>query len=175
VIDTYSKVAMDAMTFSANSGSMDRRSFIVGTPGEGRHRNPSRGDYQAVDAVEELPRHAVRRQRHVRIIFLMQDVKLVDGVTAVGGPAHPGRTMTSYLPGQFSTVIRLVRDMHLPKGAERPEEVVIAIGEHDGKFIAKVRTNDEEAPNKMARVTCNRNPVNWWEAYDASLGLNPKE
>jgi AAA domain len=179
VIDTYTKVAMDAMTFSANSGSMDReKHFIIGTPGEGGIAIPNRGDYQAVDALSKnFLDMLFEKQPNMHIIFLMhEDVKVApDGVTVRGGPSHPGRTMATFLPGQFSTVIRLVKDMHLPKGAERPVETVIAIGEHDGKFVAKVRTNDEEAPNKMARVICNRNPINWFEQYDATLDLSPKE
>lgn len=174
VVDTYTKVAYDAISYSANSGSMDReKHYIVGEPGEGGQAIPNRGDYQAVDSLSKgFLDMLFDRQADMHIIFLMhEDVKIVENVHAVGGPAHPGRQMTEYLPAQFSTVIRLIREQQLVKGATAPEDVVVAIGEHDGKFIAKVRTEDEEAPNKMARVVCNRNPINWWTQYDAHLGV----
>lgn len=175
VVDTYTKVAMDAITYSANSGSMDReKHYIVGTPGEGGQAIPNRGDYQAVDSLSKgFLDMLFDRQADMHIIFLMhEDVKIIENVHAVGGPAHPGRQMTEYLPGQFSTCVRLIREQQLVKGAEMPEDVVVAIGESDGKFIAKVRTEDESRPNVMARVVCQRNPLNWWEAYDASLGIS---
>lgn len=168
VIDTYTKVALDAITYSANSGSMDReKHYIVGTPGEGGVAIPNRGDYQAVDALSKgFLDMLFDKQADKHIIFLChEDVKLVDGVEAVGGPAHPGRAMTEYLPGQFSTVVRLVREQEM--GEEDMENVVVAITEHDGKFIAKLRTDDEEAANPLARVTLNRTSTNWWEQYDA--------
>jgi len=174
VVDTYTKVAMDAITYSANSGSMDReKHYVVGTPGQGGQSIPNRGDYQAVDSLSKgFLDMLFDRQADMHIIFLChEDVKIVENVHAVGGPAHPGRQMTEYLPAQFSTVIRLIREQQLIKGAEVPEDVVVAIGENDGKFIAKVRTEDEVKKNVMARVVCNRDPLNWWTAYDASLNV----
>src|SRR6185436_11719734 len=174
VVDTYTKVALDAITYSANSGSMDReKHFVVGTPGEGGQAIPNRGDYQAVDALSKgFLDMLFDRQSDMHIIFLChEDVKIVENVHAVGGPAHPGRQMTEYLPAQFSTVIRLIREQQLIKGAEYPEDVVVAVGENDGKFIAKVRTEDESQKNKLARVVCNRDPRNWFDLYDASLNL----
>jgi hypothetical protein len=174
VVDTYTKVAMDAITYSANSGSMDReKHYIVGTPGEGGQAIPNRGDYQAVDSLSKgFLDMLFDKQADMHIIFLChEDVKIIENVHAVGGPAHPGRQMTEYLPAQFSTVVRLIREQQLLKGAEMPEDVVVAIGENDGKFIAKIRTEDETQPNKLSRVVCNRDPINWWRAYDASLGL----
>jgi len=178
VVDTYTKVAMDAITYSANSGSMDReKHYIVGTPGEGGQAIPNRGDYQAVDSLSKgFLDMLFDKQADMHIIFLChEDVKIIENVHAVGGPAHPGRQMTEYLPAQFSTVVRLIREQQLLKGAETPEDVVVAIGENDGKFIAKIRTEDETQPNKLSRVVCNRDPINWWNQYDASLNLTQKE
>lgn len=178
VVDTFSKVGMDSIAYSANSGSMDReKHFVIGTPGEGGVAIPNRGDYQAVDSLGKgFLDMLVARQAGLHIILLChEDVKIVGETHAVGGPAWPGRQMTEYLPGQFSTVVRLIREQQLIKGAEMPEDVVVAIAEGDGKFVAKCRTNDETQPNKMARVVCNRNPINWFEQYDASLGLTQKE
>jgi hypothetical protein len=174
VVDTFSKVGMDSISFSANSGSMDReKHFVIGIPGEGGQAIPNRGDYQAVDSLGKgFLDMLFDRQADMHIIFLChEDVKIVDGIHATGGPAYPGRQMMEYLPGQFSTCIRFVREQMLVKGAELPEDVVVAIGENDGKFIAKVRTEDEIGPNKLARVVCNRDPINWWNQYDASLNL----
>lgn len=174
VVDTYTKVALDAITYSANSGSMDReKHYIVGTPGEGGQAIPNRGDYQAVDSLSKgFLDMLFDRQADMHIIFLChEDVKIIENVHAVGGPAHPGRQMTEYLPAQFSTVVRLIREQQLLKGAETPEDVVVAIGENDGKFIAKIRTEDENQPNLMARVVCHRDPRNWWDQYDRSLHM----
>jgi hypothetical protein len=174
VVDTFSKVGMDSISYSANSGSMDReKHFVIGVPGEGGQAIPNRGDYQAVDSLGKgFLDMLFDRQADMHIIFLChEDVKVIDGVHATGGPAYPGRQMMEYLPGQFSTVIRFIREQMLVKGAEVPEDVVVAIGENDGKFIAKVRTEDEIGPNKLARVVCNRDPINWWNQYDASLNL----
>lgn len=174
VVDTFTKVGMDSVAYSANSGSMDReKHYIVGTPGEGGVAIPNRGDYQALDALGKGYLDTLfDRQRDMHIIFLChEDVKVIGNV-ARGGPSFPGWTMMEYMPGEFSTVVRFIKEQQLVKGAELPEDVVVAIGENDGKFIAKVRTNDETKPNKMARVVLNRNPLNWWEAYDASLGIS---
>ena len=173
VVDTFTKVGWDSVTYSANTGSMDReKHYVVGVPGEGGVAIPNRGDYQALDALGKGYLDTLfDKQRDMHIIFLChEDVKVIGNV-ARGGPSFPGWTMGEYMPGEFSTVVRLIKETQLVKGSEMPEDVVIAIGENDGKFIAKVRTNNESAPNKMARVTLNRNPLNWWEAYDASLGI----
>lgn len=175
VIDTFSKVGMDSITYSANSGSMDReKHYVIGTPGEGGQAIPNRGDYQAVDSLGKgFLDMLFDRQHDMHIVFLChEDVKVIDGVHAVGGPAFPGRQMLEYLPGQFSTVIRLIREQQLVPGAEMPEDVVVAIGENDGKFVAKVRTDDETCKNVMARVVCGRDPSDWWTKYDASLNIN---
>lgn len=174
VVDTFTKVGMDSVAWSANTGAMDReKHYHVGVPGEGGVAIPNRGDYQALDALGKGYLDTLfERQRDMHIVFLChEDVKVIGNVPR-GGPSFPGWTMMEYMPGEFSTVIRLIKEPQLLKGAETPEDVVVAIGENDGKFIAKVRTNDEVAPNKMARVVLNRNPRNWWEAYDAYLGVS---
>ena len=173
VVDTFTKVGMDSVAFSANTGAMDReKHYHVGVVGEGGVAIPNRGDYQALDALGKGYLDTLfKMQRDLHIIFLChEDVKVIGGV-ARGGPSFPGWTMMEYMPGEFSTVVRLIKEQQLVKGADMPEDVVVAIGENDGKFIAKVRTNDETKPNKMARVVLNRNPLNWWEAYDAYLGI----
>ena len=51
-MDTFTKVGMDSVAYSANSGSMDReKHYMVGVPGEGGVAIPNRGDYQALDAL----------------------------------------------------------------------------------------------------------------------------
>ena len=170
VIDTYTKVALDAIRYSANSGSMTaEKHFVVGDPANGGQTIPNRGDYAAIESLSRgFLDMLFARQKDMHIIMCChEDIKLVEGIHAVGGPAHPGRAMTEYVPSMFNTVIRLIRDQVLIPGASAPEEVVIAIGENDGKFISKIRTCDENHPNPLARKILDRNPINWWEAYDA--------
>jgi len=174
VVDTFSKIGWDALAWSANTGSIDReKHFIIGVPGEGGQAIPNRGDYQGLDSVAKGWLDMLdKRQKHMHIIFLChEEVKVIDGFKAKGGPSFPGSKLFEYLPGQFSTVIRLTREQQIVKGADMPEDVVVAIGEGDGKYVAKVRTDDETQKNKMARIVCNRDPINWHEAYDASLNL----
>lgn len=176
VVDTYTKVAMDAISFSANSGSMDReKHYIVGVPGKGGQAIPNRGDYQAVDSLSKgFLDMLFDKQADKHIIFIMHEDSKVIGGTALGGPAHPGWAMMEYLPGQFSTVLRVVREQLLLPGAEMPEDVAIVIGEGDGKFVAKVPTEDETAPNPLARVALQKDPSSYWVKYD-SIYLNPQE
>lgn len=170
VVDTYSKVAMDSIAFTANTNAVDReRHYVVGEVGKGGVAIPNRGDYQAIDSLSKgFLDMLFDKQEDKHIIFLChEDSKQVEGMTAVGGPAHPGRQMIDYLPAQFSTVVRIIRadgDFDPEKGDI--ETQVVAITENDGKYVAKMRLDDEEAPNPMARVVLNRNPVNWWEQYD---------
>lgn len=170
VCDTYTKVALDAIRHSANTGAVTaEKHFVVGDPANGGQVLPNRGDYMAIDSLSRGFLDMIfTRQKDMHIIFLChEDVKIVENVHAVGGPAHPGRAMTEYLPAQFNTVVRLIREQTLVPGADAPEDVVIAITENDGKFISKVRTANENAPNPLARKILERNPINWWEAYDA--------
>jgi hypothetical protein len=176
VVDTYTKVALDIIRFAANSGTMDReKHYIVGDPAEGGQAIPNRGDYQAIESLSRgFLDMLFDKQRDLHIIFAChEDVKIVENVHSVGGPAHPGRAMTEYLPAQFSTVIRLIRTEELVPGEEAPRTVVVAVTENDGKFIAKVRTADEQHINPLARVVLNQNPINFWEQYDAIFA--PKE
>lgn len=170
VVDTYTKVALDIIRFAANSGTMDReKHYVVGDPAEGGQAIPNRGDYQAIESVSRgFLDMLFDKQRDLHIFFSChEDVKIVENVHSVGGPAHPGRAMTEYLPAQFSTVIRLIRDEILVPGDDAPRNVVIAVTENDGKFIAKVRTADEKNPNPLARVLLDQDPVNFWNQYDA--------
>lgn len=168
VVDTYTKVALDAIRHSANTGAVTaEKHFVVGDPANGGQVLPNRGDYMAIDSLSRGFLDMIfTRQKDMHIIFLChEDVKIVENVHAVGGPAHPGRAMTEYLPAQFNTVIRLIREQTLVPGADAPEDVVIAITENDGKFIAKVRTADETGANPLARVFLERNPLSYWTKY----------
>jgi len=176
VVDTYSKVAFDAIRYSANSGAVTaEKHYVVGDPNNGGQTIPNRGDYLGIESLSKgFLDMLFNFQSHNNIIFIHhEDIKLVDGITAVGGPSHPGRHMLEYLPAQFNTVIRLIRDSIVVPGASAPEDVVIAIGENDGKFIAKMRTRDEENENPLARVTLDRNPENYWKLYDAIYTKEP--
>ncbi len=46
------------------------------------------------------------------------------------------------------------------------EFVVIAITDNDGKFVAKLRTDDESAPNPLARVVLDRDPSSYWVKFE---------
>ncbi len=168
VVDTYTKVALDAIRHSANTGAVTaEKHFVVGDPANGGQVLPNRGDYMAIDSLSRGFLDMIfTRQKGMHIIFLChEDVKIVENVHAVGGPAHPGRAMTEYLPAQFSTVIRLIREQTLVPGADAPEDVVIAITENDGKFIAKIRTSNEAGANPLARVFLDRDPSPYWVKY----------
>ncbi len=170
VVDTYTKIALDAIRHSAMTGAVTaEKHFVVGDPAKGGVVLPNRGDYMAIDSLSRgFLTMLFTKQKDMHIILLChEDVKIVENVHAVGGPAHPGRAMTEYLPAQANTVIRLIREQLLVPGADAPEDVVIAIGENDGKFIAKVRTSDEGSANPLARVVLDRNPLNYWTKYDA--------
>lgn len=168
ICDTYTKVALDAIRHSANTGAVTaEKHFIVGDPANGGQVLPNRGDYMAIDSLSRGFLDMIfAKQKDMHIIFLChEDVKIVENVHAVGGPAHPGRAMTEYLPAQFNTVIRLIREQTLVPGADAPEDVVIAITENDGKFIAKVRTANETGINPLARVALDRDPSPYWIKY----------
>jgi hypothetical protein len=179
VVDTYTKVALDSIRYSANSGSMTaEKHFVIGDPNAGGQTIPNRGDYLAIESLSRgFLDMLFSRQKGMHIICLChEDVKLVEGVHAVGGPAHPGRAMTEYLPAQFNTVIRLIREQVLIPGDSVPSEVVIAVTENDGKFVAKVRTSNEGAANPLARVMLDRDPTTYWSTkYDPLFTLSTKE
>jgi hypothetical protein len=174
VVDTYTKIAMDSLSHISNTLQVTREPHaIIGDLDAGGVAIPTRSDFQGVDALSKqylddlFDLHA---DKH--IIFIMhEESKMIGGAngTLVGGPQHPGWTMIDYLPSQFSTVIRLVRDEVLIPGAADISPVVVAITEYDGKFPAKLRTCDEEAANPIARVTLDRNPSGWWVNYEAYM------
>ena len=177
VVDTYSKVALDSITYTANSLTLDReKHYVVGEIGKGGIAIPNRGDYQGVDGLSKGYLDMLfDKQEDKHIIFLChEESKQVEGMPAVGGPQHPGRQMIDYLPAQFSTVIRLVRDEIMVPGADDVTPVVIAITENDGKYVAKLRTEDEEAPNPLARRVLDRNPSPWWLEYVAATSGDAK-
>jgi len=170
VVDTYTKVALDCIRHSANSGSVtSEKHFVVGDPSKGGQTIPNRGDYLGIESISRgFLDMLFDKQRDLNIILLFhEDIKLVEGIHAVGGPAHPGRAMAEFIPAQFNTVIRLIREQILIPGASVPEDVVVAITENDGKFISKVRTTDESKANPLAKVTLDLNPETYWsQKYD---------
>ena len=174
VIDTYSTLAQEVLQWSANNNVIDReKHFIVGDVKNGGQAIPNRGDYQAIESMSRgFLKNIFNMQSKMHIIFVChEEVKLLENVRAVGGPSHPGRSLVDFLPGQFATVVRLIREPILIPGEYVPRDVVVAITENDGKFVAKLRTGreDEKNPNPMKRTQLNVNPVNFWEAYDNYL------
>jgi len=170
VVDTYTKVALDSVSYTANTLSVDReKHYVIGDLGKGGIAIPNRGDYQGVDGLSKNFLDLLfdgHPDKH--IIFIMhEESKQVGGKDGpvIGGPQHPGWTMIDYLPAQFSTIVRLIRDEVLAPGADDITPVVVAITEYDGKFPAKLRTDDEEEPNPLARRVLQRNPNHWWEEY----------
>jgi hypothetical protein len=182
VVDTYTKIAMDSLSHIANTLQVTREPHaIIGDLEKGGVAIPTRSDFQGVDALSKqylddlFDLHA---DKH--IIFLMhEESKMIGGAngTVVGGPQHPGWTMIDYLPSQFSTVIRLIRDEILVPGASDITPVVVAITEYDGKFPAKLRTCDEDEINPIGRVVLERNPNSWWVDYESYMQglLKPAE
>lgn len=172
VVDTYTQVAMDCIRYSANTSAMTaERHFVVGDPNNGGQTIPNRGDYMAIESLSRgFLDMLFDKQRDMHIIFVChEDIKMVEGIHAVGGPAHPGRAMAEALPAAFNTVFRLIRESILIPGASAPQDVVIAIGENDGKFIAKVRTTNEADENPLARVILNKSGSNLWELFDSTF------
>lgn len=170
VVDTYTKVAVDSIRHSANTGSVtSEKHYIVGDPKCGGQIIPNRGDYLAIESISRGYLDMLFDKQRTKNVILVchEDVKIIENVHAVGGPAHPGRAMTEELPAQFSTVIRLIREQLLIPGASAPQDVVVAISDNDGKFIAKIRTMDEVNKNPLGRVILESNPVNFWEKYDS--------
>lgn len=175
VVDTYSKVAFDAIRYSANSGAVtNEKHYVVGDPQEGGQVIPNRGDYLGIESLSKgFLDLLFEFQSDNHIIFIHhEDIKVVEGISIMGGPSHPGRHMLEYLPAQFNTVIHLIRDSVLVPGANAPEDVVIAVGENDGKFIAKMRTRNETDANPLARVVVERNSDSYWIKYDAEYLIN---
>lgn len=178
VIDTYTKVAQDAIQYCANTGSVTaEKHFKIGDPAKGGQVIPNRGDYQGVESLsrgylDKLFQH----QAHYHIIAVChEDMKVVEGSNvAHGGPSHPGRKMTEDLPAKFSTVIRLTREPVSVPGKNIPEIKVVAITAHTGAYIAKLRESNEVTGNPMPHTVLDPNPVNFWIRYDNEL-LKPQE
>lgn len=174
VVDTYTKVALDSISYTANSLTLDReKHYVVGEIGKGGIAIPNRGDYQGVDGLSKnyldmLFDHQL--DKHIIFLCHEESKQLAEGMPSVGGPQHPGRQMIDYLPAQFSTVVRLVRDEVLIPGADDVSPVVVAITENDGKYVAKLRTDDEEGPNPLARRVLERNPSSWWVELEEYIG-----
>ena len=170
VVDTYTKVAVDSIRHSANTGSVtSEKHYIVGDPKQGGQVIPNRGDYLAIESISRGYLDMLfdkQRSKHI-VLVCHEDIKIIENVHAVGGPAHPGRAMTEELPAQFSTVIRLIREQLLIPGASAPQDVVVAISDNDGKFVAKIRTMNEIEKNPLGHIVLDRNPENFWKKYDA--------
>lgn len=171
VVDTYTKVALDTLSYIANTMQITREAHeVIGEIGEGGAALPTRSDFAGLDALSKQyldDLFSLHADKH--IIFLMhEESKMVGGKngTLVGGPQHPGWTMIDYLPSQFSTVVRLIRDDVVVPGGGDLAPVVVAITEYDGKFPAKLRTNDEDAKNPLARLVLDRNPSSWWDVHE---------
>lgn len=168
VIDTYTTIANKALQWSADHGSVTAEPhFKIGDPDKGGRVVPNRGDYLGLYSITRgfmdlLDQH----QSHMHIIFLMhEELNVVEGQGAMGGPSHPGQQMLEELPGMFSTVVRLTRKT-TPAQKDKPAVVeIIANTAPTGVFLGKVRENGD-AGNPMPTVRLNNDPVNFWEQYD---------
>jgi hypothetical protein len=171
VVDTYTAVVERTLQATANQGLAGaEKHFYVETADGGKITIPNRGDYRGNDSLSSgFLDTLFDKQRDFHIIFgCHEQLKYVEEVCVGGGPSHPGRRMLKELPGRFNTVIRLIRDtVEVQHPEYHLENVVIAVTENDGQFVAKVRTSDEDQPNPLARVILERNPINFWRAYDA--------
>lgn len=171
VVDTYSKVAEDAIQYSANTGAVTaEKHFQIGDVKKGGQIIPNRGDYLAIESISKgFLSLLFEYQRDMNIIFIMHEDLKVDekAGTAFGGPSHPGRRMQDIIPATFNTVIRLTRETILVPGKSVPDTVVVANTANTGAYIAKIRENDETQGNPLPKVILGKNPVNFWEQYDA--------
>jgi hypothetical protein len=171
VVDTYSKVAFDSISYTANTLTLDReKHYVVGEIGKGGIAIPNRGDYQGVDGLSKSYLDMLfDTQMDMHIIFVCHEEskEMVKDGPVVGGPQHPGRQMIDYLPAQFHTVVRLVREQVVLPGEDDVTSAVVAITENDGLFVAKLRSDDETAPNAMARRVLQRDPTHWWNELEA--------
>jgi hypothetical protein len=175
VIDTYTTLTYKAMMQGAQEQSMDREPhYKIGDPNEGGVVIPNRGDYQGIEALSRgFIDTLFDKQRDYNIIFVCQeDWKEVAKGKFAGGPSHPGRKMLEDLPATFNTVIRLIREPFLVPGTQIPTVKVIAVTDNDGAFIAKLREGDYEKASPLARFPLDRNPINFWLAYDARDSSN---
>lgn len=174
VVDTYTSILERTLQITADQQLAGaEKHFKIQVGPEEFKIIPNRGDYRGNDSLSVGFLDALcDKQRDMHIILVCHEVlKYIEDVCVGGGPAHPGRRMLTELPGRFSTVIRLIKDEILVGGTT--ENVVIAVTDNDGRWIAKVRTDNEETPNPLGRVVLDRDPVNFWKAYDAIYA--PKE
>ena len=165
VVDTYSTLTYQTLQWSANTNAVDReKHFVVGDPLKGGQSIPNRGDYQAIESLSRgYLDNIFKYQKDKHIIFVChEDVKSIDNIRSQGGPAHPGKALMDFLPGQFYTVIRLIREPVLTPGDLVPHDVVVAVTDNDGKFVAKCRTSDETKASPLGRVQLNVDPSNFW-------------
>jgi hypothetical protein len=171
VVDTYTWVMQQAIMQSANQGLAGTKPhFRVGDIDKGGQAIPTWDDYLGTEGLSRgLIKDMFNIQRDLNIIFVChEDVKQVEGMPAAGGPSHPGRKMLVDMPAAFSTVIRLIKDNVMAPGDEAARNRVVAITDHDGKFVAKRRTGDETgAENALGRVILNDDPTNFWTLYDS--------
>lgn len=170
VVDTYTITMQEAIMESANRGLAGTKPhFRVGDVGKGGQNIPTWDDYLGIEGLSRTNiKEIFKNQQDMHIIFVCHEaVKNVEGMPATGGPSHPGQKMLVEMPGTFSTVIRLIKEPILIPGDEEARTRVIAITDHDGKFIAKTRTSDESGRSPLGRVILDTNPVNFWEKYDA--------
>lgn len=170
IVDTFTKVGLDSIRHSANSGAVtSEKHYIIGDPsvGGGGQTIPNRGDYLGVASLARgFLDMLFDKQEDMHIILVQhEDIKLIENTHAVGGPAFPGREMLEYIPAQLDTVIRLIRQQILVPGAAAPEDVVVAITENDGKFISKIRTDDEVSDNPLAHYVLDRTSTNFWKKF----------
>lgn len=170
VVDTYTHVMQQAIMESANKGLAGTKPhYRVGDVDKGGQAIPTWDDYLGTEGLSRgLIKDIFNIQRDLHIIFVChEDVKQVEGMPAAGGPSHPGRKMLVDMPANFSTVIRLIKDSVFIPGDEAPRNVVVAITDHDGKFIAKSRTKNEDGTSPLGRVVLDPDPVNFWQQYDS--------
>jgi AAA domain-containing protein len=171
VVDTYTWVMQQAIMQSANQGLAGTKPhFRVGEVDKGGQAIPTWDDYLGTEGLSRgLIKDMFNIQRDMNIIFVChEDVKQVEGMPATGGPSHPGRKMLVDMPAAFSTVIRLIKEPTLVPGEDVARNRVIAITDHDGKFIAKRRTGDETGEQTaLSRVVLDDDPVNFWNLYDS--------
>jgi len=171
VIDTYTKIANDVIAWSANNQAVTaERHYTVGDPAKGGQVIPNRGDYMAIAALSRGFLSALfEHQREMNIIYVMhEEMNVIEGVGAQGGPAHPGRQMTEELPAKFPTVIRVDRRTEPGKGGAPSRKVVVAITESSGQYLAKFRENGTVG-NPMPEVVLDIDPVNFWVRFSEAM------
>jgi hypothetical protein len=173
VVDTFSVMAFRVIQQIANKGYITREEhYQIGDPLNGGFALPSRSDYQAIDsACKGFLDMLYDKQRNKNIILVFhEDSKEISKNVFVGGPAVPGRRMLEDIPASLNTVVRLIRENGIVPGKQEVVSQVVAITANNGYYIAKLREADIENGNPLGRVVLDRNPINWWNKYDAYMG-----